>query len=84
MKKLIISIISFVLFLIGLLSTSDGFVSVVELADEYLAIPQNVTTVIDYSARIVTRFIYGPVISTSILVTVGAFICAFICVIERL
>lgn len=67
MKKLIISLIGAILFLVGLLSVLDDFVFIVDETNVYLEAiqsnAQNMTAVVDYSFRVLTYLVYGAVIS---------------------
>ena len=74
MKKLAISIIGFILFVIGLFSALDDLGFVVEVTDEYLANPQNVTAIVDISTSALPHLIHGMVISAVILAIFGAVI----------
>lgn len=74
MKKLAVSIISFILFVIGLFSALDELGFVVEVTDEYLANPQNATAIVDISTRTLPHLIQGMVISAVILAIFGAVI----------
>lgn len=71
---IVISVVGFVLFSIGLFNALEDFGLVVRVTDEYFANPQNVTTIIDISTQVIPNLIKGMVIS----VIIGAFISAIL------